>query len=350
MTNDQIVKTYIGSAKMRGKEVCVLVEDLKDIAFWNGALVKTTKRSYDFNPYHSGKSYLKNFFNHTNKDFIICLDADIEPFAEHSFINNRPPFLYHTYTHSRENHLAYPNSLNHWLQGKIGTTIEDIEMILNDISNKLTPVLVYHILFEQNGQFKRFLAENSPDWSAFLDTVNRGIKTNFEKEIQKQSCLSWDVLKVIVDIEEDLQNIVSLAHLKTFSFTFLDNALVSFKKAVDQVINDYNRLDLTEPLNDVVEKFNQIVPLNDTIYFFQGHVVHDKILIPLMKKLLEICAIEQKQEIDKTKQIKDKEARKNQIDKSLVNNELNYEFCLLNDRNCKYLSLLFKDIENDFNA
>ena len=38
MTNDQIVKTYIGSAKMRGKEVCVLVEDLKDIAFWNGAL------------------------------------------------------------------------------------------------------------------------------------------------------------------------------------------------------------------------------------------------------------------------------------------------------------------------
>ena len=69
-----------------------------------------------------------------------------------------------------------------------------------------------------------------------------------------------------------------------------------------------------------------------------------------MKKLLEICAIEKKQEIDKTKQIKDKEARKNQIDKSLVNNELNYEFCLLNDRNCKYLSLLFKDIENDFNA
>ena len=318
---------------------------------WNSALVKITNRSYHFDPYHSGKSYLRKYFNDTNKDFIICIDSDLEPFTEHSFLlKDRPPFLYHTYTYSRENHFAYPNSLNHWLQGKIGATVKDIEMILNDISTKLTPILVYHILFEQNGQFKRFLAENSPDWSVFLDTVNRGIKTNFEKEIQKQSCLSWDVLKVVVDIEEDLQNIVSLAHLKTFSFTFLDNALVSFKKAVDQLINDYNRLDLTESLNDITEKFNQIVPSNDTIYFFQGHVVHDKILIPLMKKLLEICAIEQKQEIDKTKQIKDKDARKNQIDKSLVNIELGYEFCLLNDRNCKYLSLLFKDIENDFNA
>ncbi len=52
-------------------------------------------------------------------------------------------------------------------------------------------------------------------------------------------------------------------------------------------------------------------------------------------------------EIDSNDRIKDKNDRKNQLNK-LKTKSLDHNYCFLDESNCKFMKLIFQDIQNDF--
>ncbi len=159
MTEAHIIQNMVNTAKMKGHDAYILVEDFGDIGFWNSIFTKVKKNFNGyFDPYHNGKSYLlKNYSTHTKQDFILCIDADNE-LKKH--FSERPNFLFHTHTHSRENHLAHAEALKHWLKNTLNENADYLENILIKLSKSIENTFLFHSLTIDNQEFKHFLKDN----------------------------------------------------------------------------------------------------------------------------------------------------------------------------------------------
>jgi hypothetical protein len=319
MTEAHIIQSMVNTAKMKGHDAYVLVEDFGDIGFWNSIFTKVKK---DFNgyfdSYHSGKSYLlKNYSTHTKHDFILCVDTDNEL---KKYFSSRPNFLFHTHTHSRENHLAHVGALQHWLKNTLNENAGYLENVLAKLSKNVEDIFIYYSLTTDNQNFKHFLKDN-------------GIEINIE------------TLKKLIDLEADLNEISSIAELENSTFQHLKNRLDSFCKNIKTSIEENYRTDFLEDF----EQLKATTYVNDSEYLFylQGHIVEDKILQPLMAKIMACIIENQSKAIDSNVSIKDKNDRKNQLNK-LKTKLLDHNYCLLNESNCKFMSLIFQDVQNDF--
>lgn len=325
MTNEQIIQNMIYTAKLKGFEGYVLVEDFGDIAFWNGIFTKIkTDFNGFFNPYHSGKSFfMKEYAASTKQDFILCVDSDNCHKYKNNYENlftNRAKFFFHTYTHSRENHLAHVKSLQHWLKNTLNENGEYLNKNLSDLSQIVKEVFLFYTLNIENQDFKHFLKEN-----------------NCNITIEK--------LKEIIDLSEDLEEINELSDFENTTFSHLKNKLNAYCQTINRLIEENYRTDYFEELRTLENRLE--IDENDYLFFLQGHIVEDNILKPLFEKIMD-CAIEKQSiEIDGNTKMKDKEARKNQLQK-LKHKTLDNNFCFLNEENCKYLQLVFQDVRNDF--
>lgn len=324
MDSKAIVRNMVNSAKMEGKNAYVLVENHDDIAFWNNALVKKVPNLLGkYAPMAGKDTILKDYGTETNKEFIICIDADNVQFYNtkySNFVVNRPAFLYHTYTHSRENFLAHSNSINNWLMNNIGNTIPFLDTTLNSISEKLYDIWFIYLLYLE-------------------DRFNReGFKQFLEKE---GISLSRDELKRILTVRPDLESLTTMEGLQKLDFKKLTSKIDEFCRKIYTLI--YN----TE-FSKRIETFKTSIKFetNEFVFYMRGHTIEETILIPLKEKIVLLLIDEKNKEIDNDT-MGNKDDRKRQLNKS-KSKSLDYDFCFHNEDNCKFLRLILDDIEADF--
>lgn len=331
MSNEDIVNYNKGIAYQEGFDAYVCVEDHDDIAFWNDLLKSVNHdKTYYFDPYNSGKTYIfKNFADKTTAKFIICVDSDFNLFFTQSvyknFFVNRPAFFYYTYTHSRENHLLHLDALKHLIQNKTNNVLNELKNIFESLSEIIYPIIIFHILFEKNLDFR-----------AFLNNVDMG------------NCLSWDNLRPIVNLKEDLESIEKEEDLGK------SNPFQKVKKRVDALIERINEATFNafkEEYELLKFEINKHFKEEEGLYLIKGHIAEDVFLIPILNKIMDILIEKRKKEILSDSRIKDKQTRFNQLDKTKTGFETelktNYRYCLTAPNKCSFMDKIVRDMKKD---
>lgn len=303
----------------------ILIEDKEDIQFWRLIFESLELKPVfpEFPSKATGKApILQDYYAHLSDKLVICVDSDNDHLHEtnfSSFIKQRPKHLFHTHTHSRENHFIYPDNLALEYEG-ITYEAFDFKKIFNDLSEALHPWLLTWLFF--NDRSRAWLEKEIPD-----------LKRSFSwKELEKVAAKTFQKMQR----EDSLDDILLI-------LSELNNTiLLALKTAWESIPEEFSFLKIQ--YNEYSE--TPIVELNETLFFIQGHCAFDTIIMPLFNNLVRI------ETLHKARKEKEKDKQNHWLNKSKEDyrRELSqsYKNCLMTGRSCKFIKLIQNDIAQDF--
>ncbi len=261
MTRQDYVERWLGEALLKGKKVSVLVEGLGDQAFWTTILSHTIPhlqyRDIDF-PFYSpqgtmGKDAIMPYENYVCKELIICRDSDnvwlYEPNT--SWLNQ--PFIYQTYTYTKENHLCHAENLNKTCRD-LTQQLFDFQDFIQQYSKAVFPVLL---------NWLHFFPTNDPVAQPFISLKKGGI------------------LHKVLSITEDL------AAIKTLSD--LTRCIHLVTERVQEWLEGLKRELGYEVSND---SYNNVLRQEDAIFYLSGHIVVPEVVEPLFQKVVNFLQLD----------------------------------------------------------
>lgn len=307
------------------RNVVVLVEDLGDISFWESILTTVNPQLRPNFPLlaANGKSVLRKYVDYVSKQFFICADTDNDCYHQtvHStWLHPRKPYIYQTYTHSRENHLIHPKHLEICCKNLVHK-IHDFETDFKIISTSFYDWLMLWLFFtDDNRKFLNKLINKFAERFAW-DTLKKRIeRLHFDKEnsiemVRNQlTSLKMSVLELQVRLFEDLE-----------------------AEGLDYLITEFNDFKTTCP----------ILP-EESLWFVQGHIAFDSIMLPYFTKGVQLMATELAN-IAVSKEEKNrwqKRANETNYRDTIILSYINY---LPIEQPYRFMELIKKDILKDFN-
>ncbi len=255
---------------MRNKDFSVLIEYEKDRAFWEYVFdlsLPNAKPDFPKRPSRpTGKDELSRYRQFTSPKLLICIDSDNDHLRQTKYsnwINPRPAYLFHTYTHSRENHLLYPANLSKEISAITGEEI-DFTRYFNGLSQALVPWLLV--------------------WLYFTSDRTMG---HLKKHIERfDTCLSWESLESLAhEVFSALNEINSLEEIHE-TISDLEQKISTYCDEVVAMIPDelsYYRDDFT-----AFVEFEALAYKNSALFFIQGHCAFDAIVLPVFNSIVKL--------------------------------------------------------------
>lgn len=320
---------FLGDLLHTGRDAVVLLEDRDDQSFWELILHEFLPGlKFDF-PFMSstGKDRLRPFKEHTSKKMLICVDSDNDAFhstSNSSWINPRHPFIYQTYSHSRENHFFHPQNLNQECS-EITLSPYDFTPDFQQISEALYEWLIIWLFFTDDNQ--KWIAKEITDLSAQI---------------------SWSKLKVIIKsaMESlDFQNISNIREVLNIC-TELKTAVSEQKELILNLIIENGHDYLVVQLSEF--KSSCPIPPEDSLWFIQGHCAFDNIMLPYFNKVVALLAAEQYTLASNTEDRNkwSKLSRPGNNHEEIL--KRSFRLCLLTQRPCSFFGQIKTDMQADF--
>lgn len=330
-TVEDEIAQYLGDLTLSGKNAVVLVEDKEDIAFWERLLAEFAPHLRpDFpSTQPNGKDNLRKFVHYTNKQLLICTDSDNDAFRQSrnsDWLSPRRPFIYQTYTHSRENHFIHPCNLQEYHQEKTGYKY-DFERDFKELSEAFFPWLSLWLYF----------TDTDRSW------LNREID-GFEK------WFAWGTLKsIIVNCFEDANFAACQTTEEARNIaTHLREKLGAHREAVIDLLNgkDYEYI----AADYQVFEEQCLVNPKETLWYIQGHCAFDDIIVPYFHTVIRLHSLDTAEQSGKPEvrnpwvKISAQAARMHRD--LLVSG---YRLCLIPSQKCRFFDLIQRDMKMDFN-
>lgn len=278
---------------MAGHNGFVFVEGLKDISFWGGILNDKDKGiRFDIcNPTHKGtkgKTVLRQFMSRANRYAIFAMDSDFDYLCPGNSADSEiicsNKYIFHTLVYSKESIELQPEVLEHCVsQIQLATDIKfNFESYMNEYSLLIYPLLKKYLLLKQN--------KVRLDDSKFHEAITPSL------------------LKISHDFV--IQNAV---------FGTMEQSISVFEQELDAQIKD--TYDSEGYYSQLHEKG---LRENNAYQYINGHFLADRVVMPVIKCLIEQLNINETALI--VKQCKEKPTmiseRKNEL-KNILETELN---------------------------
>ena len=260
-------------AKNRGTMTTVYVESDVDIPFWKEIFDRyATNHKFSFKSSYNTKkgkdALLKEFKGRLGDFLLICVDSDYDYLLPNSTTNskiiNDNLYIFQTYTYSIENYKCWHKSIS---KLPARASLSDIELI----------------------NFEAFLKKySSTIYELFIYYINnKHNKTNFyQKEFL--SIISFDKQLISKEIKIDIIQ------------EKIDTKIKTLKEIASNITNTKHKL-------------HQLGVNKDNVYLFiQGHFLYDKIVQPILVKV-----------VSKLKNLKQDQIRKTYSSKKELENEIN---------------------------
>lgn len=328
---EEIVYNLIADLSLlpNGRNVVVLLEDREDIGFWRQLIQEFAP---DLKPYFhffssSGKGGLKRFSDHTNNKLLICVDADNDTYhkTHHSdWLHPRPKFIYHTYAHSRENHLIHPRNLT--------IECEDITYLNHDFQTDFEEIS--EALFD-------FLTL----W-LFCTDIDREDQSEYLKQIGVR--FSWDDFKeIIAECFEkfDFEKSQTIEQARMLITEFKE----TFRGHIRETETIFKDNCLTEWWDEYSEfKNNCSIEAIDTLYFIRGHQAFDDIILRYFNTMVALYSKKQLKNAEKKEDKNQWEKKGNAVHNYRDRLAVSYRNCLFQHSGCRFFDLIKKDFQDDF--
>ncbi len=310
------------------KNTIVLVEDREDMAFWKHIIQEFAPHIKPDFPLLSstGKSTLRKYVNHVSKEVFICIDSDNDFYHKtmHTeWLNPRKPYIYQTYSHSRENYFIYPNNLQ-----------QVCESLIN-------------IEYDFNSDFKQ-ISEAFYDWLTIWLFFTDSERTWLNKEIDNFAVeIAWKKLENIINnayIQVNFDNIQLLSEVKDIS-TIFKELILEHKEFLFKIILNNGYEYLLPDLNDFQQSCS--IQPQETLYFIQGHIAFDKIILPYFTKVIQVLALD----LAKEETTDDRRNHFQNRSKHKDYNDLlrdSYHRCFSSSNSCRFMEQIKHDIISDF--
>lgn len=327
LTTEDKIEQFHGEALIEGSDLVVLVEDGEDEAFWRMLLESYLPDKKPFFPYWelNGKDgLLKNFGSKVSDKMVVCVDADNETVitSKHSkFLSPRQPFIFHTHTHSRENHLLYPRNLTTECY-ELTQTRHDFEADIAAIAKAVRPWLML--------------------WLYCRDENQGWLEDEISDLPQK---IAWSILKDIArkaHTDAELQGTLADWREKFFG------AIAAGVKENVEATYEFFEANGHGNLKEEITAFSQIctVSAEESLFFIQGHIAFDAMIEPYFDKVVRFLTLEQ--ELAENSHDRKKHWR-NVANKPLRDIlSRSYRLCLIPPRSCQFLENVKADIVGDF--
>ncbi len=311
-----------------GKNAAILLEDREDMAFWERIVREFAPQVKPVFPFSSksGKDALRKYVSHASKMVLICVDSDNDAYRQSQnskWLHPRRPFVYQTYTHSRENHFIHPGNLQQDCKDLLQTEY-DFHQDFSEISTAFHEWLVFWLFFTDEN--RAWLSE---------------CITNFNQEV------SWGKLNEIVQScfeESGFYQLKTLEEVRNISVFFREKIL-THKGQVELLISD-NGFDY---LLDELEAFKQSCPIesHDALWFIQGHCAFEDVILPYFSKVIQLIFT------DLAEKASTMEEHNHWQKRSKTNSyrdilSISYRNCFSTSQQCRFFDQIRGDIENDF--
>jgi Protein of unknown function (DUF4435) len=324
------VEQMLGDLLLTGKDSVVIVEDRKDVAFWSEILGSVLPvRKFDFAIEVMSKDVALMYVSYTDERLIICVDSDNDHLhrSDYSkYLSPRSKYLFHTHTHSKENHFVHPPNLAF-------NFLESVQQVYNfeaDLASASRAVLPWVKL-----------------WLFCTDKANFGY---VEKNADCKVSLAWKTLENLIKTAE--------SEISTLPVTNMTDCSLFFDKISESVhqfeVSFWDSLKSAKELNaedkDRLFKgyaaFDCPVSDSNAIWFVQGHIVFDDIIVPHFIRLVKLYA-----EAEMSRNPKEQARWKGVLKRVYENYTLlsrSYSRCLLQNVNCLFIEDIRNDILTDF--
>ncbi len=280
ITDKDLVQTWAAEARMY-KKVAVLVEDLRDMPFWRNMLYNLghTPIIADF-PYKSaaGKNDIERFVDylaieHVAGHILLCRDSDNEYFYQSKPYLSKP-YVLQTYAYSIENIKSYPPHLTQICED-ICLLTYDFEGFFQQYSEIIFPVFCYYLYFHQ---------EKYPENWKDLISVKKITEVIALAHLDKNEQYKW------IETPDKEQDIADL-------FKILQQKVRDFVAEMEAILAENSLLDFAkEKLIFIQEEIKQLIPFSNPsshiFNFINGHLIWDKVTLPLFQKIISLKTAE----------------------------------------------------------
>lgn len=320
---------FRGDLLLGRNNTIVLIEDREDQYFWELILKNFAPNIKPDFPISSttGKDALRPYAEYAAKDLIICVDSDNDAYHKtqnSDWLNPSRPYIYQTYTHSRESHFIHPENLEEECK-EITHRMHHFRNDFHDISKALHPWLIL--------------------WLFFNDSDNKWVLTAING---LEDALSWKKLKKMV--QDAYQNI---------GFEDTQNMDVAQKLSVELSIQlrDYREYIISQIANEGYEylitsfhEFEKTQPIQpeETLWYIQGHCAFEHIILPYFDKIIQILSLLNAEIATKDDQKNHWLKKSNSSTSYRDRLSISYRTCLLGSRDCKFFEQIKYDIQKDF--
>jgi Protein of unknown function (DUF4435) len=316
------VERWLEERSHEDKKIVVLVEGLGDQTFWMNILTTTIPNlSYKdiFFPYArtNGINAIMPYQNCLSKAFVLCRDSDNVHLYNPTEVWLNTPFLYQTYTYTKENQLFYAQNLSK-ISYELTLETFDFADFLDEYSRLTFPVLL--------------------NWLHFFPQVTPS---------NHIPLISEAALSKVLSIKKEMENLDQLSNLKAC----LNNLKIQVKDWLERVENEFGYEAST--LEQEIEIKN-LLP-EQAIFYLSGHIMLSEVIEPLFKKV--ILLLSSKHEKILTKNLNDTisenrlQEYKNSIRRKNVDTLLqeSYKECFkYNVQPCTFIAQIKAKIERDF--
>ena len=273
-------------------DLSVLVEDIYDISFWcyiNESVRPNLKDKLDFPVPCSkgtrGKDILKKYKDFISDKLIICIDSDCEYLYKNNTWYMDIRYIYNTIVYSVENFKCSPLVLNEVCKDITNRTYE-FNQLFEDISLKISPLFYLWIYLKKDGHSKQF----------------EGIINNKKlEEVLEFNGTNFDNLNDNVNLCQAIEH--------------RSNTIIEAIKA--EMGESWYELVIAEIIPDFKRELNEQYEIDerDVLQFFYGHAVLEKLVEPLMKKVIELLKISERDLIKQELKQASEQVRKETIER-----------------------------------
>jgi len=281
----------VSDAFALGYDLSVLVEDIYDISFWRYIIEfvrPDLKDKLDFPAPCSkgtrGKNILKEYKDFVNDKLIICIDSDCEYLYRETWYVD-VPYIYNTIVYSVENFKCAPLALNEICKD-IANKTYNFDQLFKDISLKISLLFYLWIYLKKDGLYQRFKEiVNNNKFEEVLDFN----KTNFDNLNDRSN---------LCQVIEHRSNTILEAIKAEMGESWYDEVIAEDIPQFKQELKD--RYEIDE---------------RDVLQFFYGHAVLEKLVEPLMEKIIELLKISERDAIRQELQQASEQVRRETIER-----------------------------------
>ena len=252
------------------KDFSVLIEDEKDRVFWEYVFdlsLPNAKPDFPKRPSRpAGKDELNRYHKFISPKLLICIDSDNDHLHQTKYsnwINPRQSYLYHTHTHSKENHLLYPANLSKEINAITGKEIDFTEYF-NGLSQALASWLLAWLYFTSDKRMvhlKKHVIKFDTylSWASLESLVRKSFSTLNENNSLEE------IHGMIADLEQKIR-------------MYCDEIVAMIPDELS-----YYREDFT-----AFAQLEELAYKNNALFFIQGHCAFDAIVLPIFNTVVKL--------------------------------------------------------------
>jgi len=316
-----------GEAMQKGKKISLFVEDFDSESFWRNLIefakpelkgkiyIQNTKAYKIPNKKGKevsamGKDHLENFANMVDKDIIICCDADNDHLYDENVWFYNKPYIFHTYTHSIENHKCYPQNLSNICEDITALNF-DFKPFFDWYSEEIYPIFVYWLFVHNNYRYG--------DFASLIDWEN----------LQNEYLIFPSLLNDEQTFRKEVKGNVK-----------------KFEEKLREIVNDTGLIDFLKDFNDFKKEFDKKKLQWESIYYLQGHAIF-AVVQPIFAEVINSKIEERKNMLQANNYTSNELAQFEKSAKQDIHTLLynSYQKCLLNLKPCSFMEKIIEDLK-----